>query len=233
MRKILACLLLPLAFCVPLTASSSLNRQGRQAQQAAYQEQQAQNAVLRDLLLTLRHQVTNQDEEIRKLKERLENEARVVDDIRENSDKLQDLTRTALRGHGETLDVSMSDVRIHQDQLHQDLQQLQHYANSVKELMEQYHRRIQTLETSVEAHTSSLKALESAIQALVEAFPSTDKAVGHAEEATYRVVDGDTLEKIARRHHITIRRLKEVNSLTTDRIIVGQKLKIPPPDNAQ
>ena len=233
MRKILAYLLLPLVFYAPLAAAPSLNRQGRQAQQAALQEQQAQNAALRDLLLTLRHQVVNQEEEIRKLKERLENDARVVDDIRENSDKLQDLTKTALRGHGEALDVSMSEVRVHQDQLHQDLQQLQHYANSVKELMEHYHRRIQTLETSVEGHTSSLKALEGAIQALLEAFPNTDKPVGHADELIYRVVDGDTLEKIARRNHITIRRLKEANGLTTDRIIVGQKLKIPPSDNAQ
>lgn len=44
---------------------------------------------------------------------------------------------------------------------------------------------------------------------------------------TYTVRPGDTLERIARRYNITIKKLKEHNSLTSDKIIVGRKLKIP------
>lgn len=46
-------------------------------------------------------------------------------------------------------------------------------------------------------------------------------------ETTYTVQSGDTLTKIARRFGVTVRALRAANNLSTDRIKVGQKLKIP------
>jgi LysM repeat protein len=45
--------------------------------------------------------------------------------------------------------------------------------------------------------------------------------------SSYKVKSGDSLEKIARAHHITTEALKKANQLSSDRIIVGQELKIP------
>lgn len=44
----------------------------------------------------------------------------------------------------------------------------------------------------------------------------------------YTVKAGDTLTKIARAHKTTVKALRSYNSLRTDRIVVNQKLKIPP-----
>ncbi len=229
MRNVLAYSLLAIMVSSSLVAAPSRNRN---YQQPSSGQEQPKNSPLRDFLLNIRHQMTNQEEEIRKLRERLDNDARAVDSVREDTEKLQDFTRTALRDHSETLDTATANFKANHEHLHQDLQQLQQYANSVKELMEQYHRRIQSLEVSVDRHTAGLKSLEAAVQSLIEAFPTADKATAQADDSVYRIVDGDTLEKIARRNHTTIRRIKEVNGLTSDRIIVGQKLKIPPSENA-
>jgi LysM repeat protein len=43
----------------------------------------------------------------------------------------------------------------------------------------------------------------------------------------YVVKSGDTLSHIAKVHGTTIKALKAVNGLASDRIIVGAKLKIP------
>jgi LysM repeat protein len=43
----------------------------------------------------------------------------------------------------------------------------------------------------------------------------------------YKVKSGDTLTSIAKAHGITLKELRGANSLTTDRIVVGQQLKIP------
>jgi LysM repeat protein len=46
-------------------------------------------------------------------------------------------------------------------------------------------------------------------------------------EKTYTVKSGDTLMKIAKTHGVTIKALRSANNLRTDRIKVGDKLKIP------
>ncbi len=43
----------------------------------------------------------------------------------------------------------------------------------------------------------------------------------------YTVKSGDTLTSIASHYHVTVKALRSENNLTTDRIRVGQKLKIP------
>lgn len=47
--------------------------------------------------------------------------------------------------------------------------------------------------------------------------------------STYVVKSGDTLMRIARTHHTTVKALKSLNKLSTDRIVVGLKLKLPQP----
>jgi len=44
---------------------------------------------------------------------------------------------------------------------------------------------------------------------------------------TYAVKSGDTLGKIAKSYGVSVKALRSANSLTTDKIKVGQKLKIP------
>jgi len=47
------------------------------------------------------------------------------------------------------------------------------------------------------------------------------------ETETYTVKSGDTLTKIAKAHHVKVKQLQAANGLTTTKIKVGEKLKIP------
>ena len=47
------------------------------------------------------------------------------------------------------------------------------------------------------------------------------------EAETYTVKSGDTLTKIAKAHHVKLKELQAANGLTTTKIKVGEKLKIP------
>lgn len=50
---------------------------------------------------------------------------------------------------------------------------------------------------------------------------------GGGQGGSYTVRKGDTLGSIARKHHTTIAKIKKVNKLKSDRLRVGQKLRLP------
>ena len=52
-------------------------------------------------------------------------------------------------------------------------------------------------------------------------------AAADTDEETYTVKSGDTLTKIAKAHHVKVKQLQAANGLTTTKIKVGEKLKIP------
>ena len=60
--------------------------------------------------------------------------------------------------------------------------------------------------------------------ATTSAAAAADTSAG---ESMYTVKSGDTLTSIATQYKVTVKALRSTNNLTTDRIRVGQKLKIP------
>ena len=56
---------------------------------------------------------------------------------------------------------------------------------------------------------------------------SSGASASASADQTYSVKSGDTLSSIAKEKHTTAKALRSANSLKTDRITVGQKLKIP------
>jgi LysM repeat protein len=74
-------------------------------------------------------------------------------------------------------------------------------------------------------------ATEPTVAAARPASPASPAVVAPAafegETTIYSVKPGDNLTKIARAHGTTVRAIRAVNGLKTDRITVGQKLKVP------
>ncbi len=99
-------------------------------------------------------------------------------------------------------------------------------------------------------HGVSVKALEDANPGLDAAklqigkkiqIPAATAAVANSTSSpgsvadsgdTYVVKSGDSLSKIAHEHSTTVKALKAANDLKTNKIIVGQKLKLPAPGSA-
>lgn len=70
---------------------------------------------------------------------------------------------------------------------------------------------------------------KSEVGGTVSATPGVgaETAVKPAAAKTYTVKAGDTLTKVARVNGLKVKALRDANKLKTDRLIVGQKLKIP------
>lgn len=100
-----------------------------------------------------------------------------------------------------------------------DIRELGRYAKESAVTLTDVQLQQREIEKGLTADISHLKgAMESIVSATGD---------GEGSGLTYKVVSGDTLERIARRHDTTVGALKKENSLTSDKIFAGQMLRIP------
>lgn len=103
------------------------------------------------------------------------------------------------------------------------LRELTSHANETSASLEQFKDRINELEreiTSQNRRFDELAKLKGNIESLA-------KGLGGESYTVYKVKPGDSLEKIARAHKTTRERIKKLNQLDQDLIVIGQELKIP------
>ena len=88
------------------------------------------------------------------------------------------------------------------------------------------------MEKMIEIQNSNIENLQGALSSLMNALqakeiPSEKSIAETGPVKIYQVKSGDSLEKIAKQNQTNIKKIKELNNLTGDQIIIGQKLKLP------
>jgi LysM repeat protein len=187
---------------------------------------------MRMMLSDLQHELGNHETEIKMVNGRLQTQENLLEGIRQqladNVQNQQDLSRAQnvhLEGKIDSLDKVVQN-------LISDLRQIKSQANDSVSILGQYRQKLADMEKIIEAQNLHMKNLEAALNSIVEvlqAKEATEKVAAKSPEApkTYKVQPGDSLEKIARHHKVSLFALRELNGLTQDRIFVGQTLKIP------
>lgn len=215
-----------LIIALPLLAAAQ-SYQGRATPDEAIRQ-------LRANVSDLKNEVRNHEVEIRTFEEKLQNQEssleiirqQLADDLQQGKDHIRATTMN-LEGKIHPLDNSLKGVIT-------DLKQLHSQANDSVGVLNQYKLKLSELEQIVTAQNEHIKHLEAALKSLMEVLQvkeAANKEIAAVRSGTvagtYKVQSGDSLEKIAKIHGVSIKALKEVNNLASDRIIVGQTLKIP------
>jgi LysM repeat protein len=182
----------------------------------------------------LKNEVRNHEMEIRTFEEKLHNQETTLENIRQQlfnemqqgKDYIRS-TSSNLEGKIHPLDNSLKGVI-------SDLKQLQNQANDSIGVLNQYKQKLSELEQIVTAQNEHMRHLEAALKSIMEVLQvkeTASKEIASVKcdgaSGTYKVQSGDSLEKIARIHKVSIKSLKEANNLSSDRINIGQTLKIP------
>lgn len=103
-----------------------------------------------------------------------------------------------------------------------ELQTLSSHANETTAALAQFKDRIGELEQDISSQNrkfDEISKLKGHIENLAKGF--------QGEFKLYRVKPGDSLEKIARAHKTAVEKIKKLNDLDQDLIVIGQELKIP------
>ena len=98
------------------------------------------------------------------------------------------------------------------------------YANETTAALIQCKSRTDDLEkvlTHNQKRFEEIAKLKSKLETLIQIIQSDEK--------TYKVKMGDTLEKIAKTYQTSVEKIKSMNHLQNDIIVIGQELKIPSP----
>lgn len=162
----------------------------------------------------LRHEVDNHEAEIRMFQERLNTQEVIVDALRQQVRDANDENRELVKGSTILLEDNVLHLGTSVKGITDDLRKLQAHGNDTAKVLNQHKKKMEEIEKKMDKLRETLQLVLDALQV-------------SGKEKVYEVVSGDTLEKIARKHETKIKKIKELNQLTSDRIYVGQKLKIP------
>ncbi len=142
--------------------------------------------------------VDNHEEELRTFEERLVNQEAIIDSLRS---MIQ-----------ENASQQKNQVNVGMTAQERQLKSLQD--------------RIIELEKKSQSQAHQISLLQDALKTFIDSFNPNISAETSSTKA-YTVKNGDSLGKIAKAHHTTTQNLRQLNNLSSDKIIIGQKLQVP------
>jgi LysM repeat protein len=200
-----------------------------------YSSEEDNSTVLREIrdnMEDLRHEVRNHEAEIRIYDEKLGTMESSIDTLRQQINETHQANKDVLKENSTNSELKLTSVDTTVKGLVTDLRQLKTHANDSAIALGQYKQKLLELEKIIEAQSQNIENLQAALKSMMDAMQvKSGGSVAYTESSTsgktYRVRQGDSLEKIARSQGTNITALKEVNNLSNDKIIVGQNLRIP------
>ncbi len=214
-----------------LNLAAALSAASLYAAPPKYQYGQENNIAIRELQASvdeMRHEIKNHETEIRTYEEKFANQELIIESLREQNANMsktnQDLTKSNLAN----IEMKIGSLDTASKGLISDLRQIKTHANESSSAISSCQQKIVAIEKIIEVQNQNLENLSSAIKSLMSVLEvKPELTTFDSSSNSYIVSAGDSLEKIARLHKTSIKALKEVNDLNSDRIKVGQRIKIP------
>jgi LysM repeat protein len=179
---------------------------------------------LRIELDDLKHALNTTQVELRLLDERLGKQDKALTSVKGQNQGKEASSLSLLTAQVSTLEKKVSTLERTLEKAANDLRTL---STSVNQTLS----KLQNLETDLSTHDKRLEE----VSKLKGTLTSISKAIGQRTTSepsstptkSYRVKAGDSLEKIARLHHVSVDTIRKINNLSNDKIVVGQELRLP------
>jgi LysM repeat protein len=118
-------------------------------------------------------------------------------------------------------DRKIQKIESMEDKLKSDLLKVKEHTNEILTSLAQFKAKVDGNENHLVEQSQYIQHLKTSLESIMKFIdqPAVDGAF-------YVVKPGDSLAKLAKENNVSVEKLKEINNLTTDLIIVGQKLRL-------
>jgi LysM repeat protein len=108
-----------------------------------------------------------------------------------------------------------------------ELHSLTTHADQTSQSLASFKEKLVVCQNELAAHKQKIEGvtqLKATIGQISQVM--NEQTASNTATFSYRVKSGDTLEKIAKKHGLTLANLKRMNDISQDKILVGQELKV-------
>ena len=194
-----------------------------------YHQQEDYGVILneiRDSISLLHHESDNHESEIRMLSEKINNQEATLLSLRQQLLDSNVSNKELVKGNNSSLDTKLQRLEAANKNLVSDLKEMRAHANETAIAYSQGKQRIEELEKIIQAQAKNMEHFQAAMHSLTDLL-AVKEGISSDGTKVYFVKTGDNLEKIAKAHQTTVKVLKEINKMTNDKIVIGQKVLLP------
>jgi LysM repeat protein len=120
----------------------------------------------------------------------------------------------------QNLEKKLHQVSKKQDKITSDIRQLSSHANDTTTALAQYKDKIAQFEKAIQVQNLQLGEISKIKEGITKLAEAENTRI-------YYVKGGDSLEKIARDHQTSVEKIKSLNNMDSDLIVIDQKLVLP------
>lgn len=180
---------------------------------------------MHDSINQIKHSINNHESELRQVDEKFNSLESIIEGMGRQLQEHAKHHKDQLQVSKASLEAKIGDLELVTKGLLVDINQIRNRVNESNALLSQFKLQMAAIEKSVEVQNHNIENLHAAMKTLTQVLQGGE--ISEAAGDVYVVKSGDSLEKIAHAHSTSVKALKEFNALVSDRIKIGQKLKIP------
>lgn len=172
------------------------------------------------------HRVRNCEIELEMLKNSISTQEQSREALEKEVSSLLKATRDSVRDAREGTSHKQSQMEKALEKLVHDCKQLKAHSNELSSTVNELTQSLQNIKETTKQQGQAIRELEQAMRAITLAIGGKSASKSSGKTISYTVKSGDSLEKIARAHGMTVNELRELNDLKQSTIRPGQELRV-------
>lgn len=176
---------------------------------------------MRSKIEDFKYQLNKYEVELQIVESKVDSQNTSLNQVRQDVSKLNKNDQNFVESTFALYDKKIERLESIEQTLRKDLIQLKERTNEVLSSLAQFKTKIDANENQMLDQKRSMEHVKASLDALMKHVQEPK-----GEEGYYVVSAGDSLERIAKENGTSVEKLKDLNHITGDLIVVGQKMRL-------